>query len=111
MLTTNASPNVAFPTVTPAPIIDAWTNVAGLYRDAAQASTQQLLLSSSRIIQEHTLRAFVAASQACADALTKNAMSVQQQSMGRLLDANQKALGVMGRAFTKAWIGNTQPAK
>ena len=111
MLTTNAFPNAAFPTVTPAPIIDAWTNVAGLYRDAAQASTQQLLLSSSRIIQEHTLRAFVAASQACADALTKNALSVQQQSMGRLLDVNQKALGVMGQAFTQAWMGSMQPAK
>jgi hypothetical protein len=69
------------------------------------------MLSSARIIQEHTLRAFVSASQACADALAKNAMSVQQQSMGRLLDANGKAMGVMGQAFTQAWLASVQPAK
>ncbi|MFC5461023.1 hypothetical protein [Massilia niabensis] len=111
MLTMNAHPNAAFPTVTPVPFLDTWSKVSGLYRDAAQASTQQWVLSSSRIIQEHTLRAFVSASQACADALAKNAISVQQQSMGRLLDANQKAMGMVGEAFTKAWMGGLQPAK
>jgi hydrogenase maturation factor HypF (carbamoyltransferase family) len=111
MLTLNAKPNAAFPTVTLTPFIDTWSNVANLYRDTARANTQQLMLSSARIIQEHTLRAFMDASQACADALAKNAMSVQQQSMGRFLDANQKAMGVMGQAFTQAWMGNVQPAK
>ena len=111
MLTLNAFPNAAFPTEKQVPFVDAWSNVAGLYRDAAQANTQQLLLSSARIVQEHTLRAFLAASQACADALAKNAMSVQQQSMGRFLDANQKAMGVMGQAFTQAWMGSVSPAK
>jgi hypothetical protein len=111
MLTTSTTPNAVFPNVTPAPFFQAWSDVAGLYRDAAQASTQQLMLSSARIIQEHTLRAFVSASQACTDALAKNAMSVQQQSMGRLLDANGKAMGVMGQAFTQAWLASVQPAK
>lgn len=111
MLTMNASPNAAFPTVTPAPFFDTWSNVAGLYRNVMQESSQQLLTSSARIVQEHTMRAFISAAQACSDALAKNALSVQQQSMGRLLDANQKAMGVMSQAFTKAWIGNMQPAK
>lgn len=111
MLTMNAHPNAALPTVGPAPLFEAWSDVAGLYRNVMQESSQQLLVSSTRIVQEHTLRALVAASQACADALAKNMLSVQQQSMGRLLDANQKAMGVMGRAFTQAWMGSLQPAK
>lgn len=111
MLTMYAQQNTALPSAAPAPFLDAWSNVAGLYRDAANASTQQLLLSSSRIIQEHTLRAFIAASQACADALMKNAVAVQQQSMERMFDVNQKAMGVMGQALTKTWMESMQPAK
>jgi hypothetical protein len=72
-----------------------------------QASMQQLLLSSANIIQEHTLRAFMEAAQACADALAKNALSVQQQSMERFADANQKAVGMMGSAFD-SWTAQAQ---
>ena len=111
MSTMSAYPNVAFPTVTTTPLFGVWSNVAGLYKDAMQANTQQLLQSSASIIQEHTLRAFIAASQSCADALAKNALAVQQQSLGRFADANQKAVGVMGRAFMQPWIGLMQPAK
>ena len=111
MLTTSAYPNVTFATVATTPFFDTWSNVAALYKDAMQASTQQLLQSSASIVQEHTLRAFIAASQSCADALAKNALAVQQQSLGRFVDANQKAVGVMGQAFTQAWTGMMQPAK
>ncbi|MGJ9417225.1 hypothetical protein ACHAC9_05570 [Massilia sp. CMS3.1] len=111
MLTISAYPIPAFPTVSMAPLFATWSNIAGLYRDATQASTQQLLQSSASIIQEHTLRAFISASNSCADALAKNALSVQQQSLGRFVDANQKAMGVMGRAFMQPWIGMMQPAK
>lgn len=107
----SAYPNTAVPTITTAPFFESWSNVAGLYRDAMQANTQQLLQSSASIIQEHTLRAFIAASKACADALAKNALAVQQQSLERFVDANQKAAGVMGQAFTQAWMGSLQPAK
>jgi hypothetical protein len=110
MITMSVNPNAAFPTM-PAPVFGIWSNVAGLYREAMRANTQQLLLSSAGIIQEHTLRAFITASQSCADALTKNAMSVQQQSMERFADANGKAVGMLGRAFTQAWMGAMQPAK
>jgi hypothetical protein len=111
MSTMSATPNAVFPVVTTAPFFDTWTNVAGLYRDAMNANAQQLLQSSVAIIQEHTLRAFISASKSCADALTKNAVAVQQQSLGRFVDANQQAVGVMGRAFTQAWMGMMQPVK
>jgi hypothetical protein len=111
MSTMSAYPNVTFPSITTTPFFTTWSSVTGLYKDAMQANTQQLLQSSASIIQEHTLRAFIAASQACADALAKNALVVQQQSLGRFVDANQKAVGVMGKAFTQAWMGSLQPAK
>jgi hypothetical protein len=111
MLTMSATPNAAFATVTPVPLWDTWSNVAGVYRDAMQASAQQLLLSSTRIVQEHTLRAFINASQACADALAKNAVSVQQQSLQRFMDANGKAAGIVGQAFTQAWTRGMQPVQ
>lgn len=105
------TPSLASPTATAAPLFDTWSEIAGVYRDATQASTQQMMLSSARIIQEHTLRAFVSAAQACADALAKNAISVQQQSLGRFVDANGKAAGIMSAAFAQAWIRSFQPLK
>jgi hypothetical protein len=86
--------------------IDTWSGVATLYRDAMQASAQQLVLSSARIIQEQTVRAFVAASNACAEALAKNAMDVQQQSLLRFADAHQQAIGLMGQAWASGWTPN-----
>jgi hypothetical protein len=103
MWTINADPNAAFPHALSAPWLDAWARIAGIYQDAVQASMQQLLLSSANIIQEHTLRAFTTAAQSCAEALTRNAMDVQQQSMARFADANQKAMGMMGSAFVDVW--------
>jgi hypothetical protein len=111
MLTTSVNPGTAFTGAVPAPMFDAWSGIANLYRDAMESSAQQLLLSSARIIQEHTLRAFMDASRACADALAKNAMEVQQQSMGRFADANQKAMTMMGSAVMTAWMGGMRPAK
>ena len=111
MSTPNPYPNTAFPIVTSGPFFDTWAKVGGLYRDAMQANTQQLLQSSASIIQEHTLRAFITASKACTDALAKNAVAMQQQSLVRFTDANQKAVGVMGQAITQAWLGSLQPAK
>ena len=93
-------------TPVPAQWGDTWSGVASLYRDAMQASVQQLVLSSASIIQEQTMRAFMAASNACAEALARNAMAVQQQSMVRFADAHQQALGLMGRAWTAGWTGD-----
>ena len=110
MLTMSASPSVAFPTVS-APFLALWSSVAGVYGEAMRANTQQLLQSSAAIIQEQMLRAFITASQSCADALAKNAMSVQRQSMERFADANGKVVGMMGQAFTQAWMEHLQPSK
>lgn len=110
MLTMNASPSAAYPSMS-APFLKVWTGVAGIYGEAMTANTQQLLQSSAGIIQEQMLRAFINASQSCADALAKNAISVQRQSMERFADANGKAVNMMGQAFTQAWMGSMQPAK
>lgn len=110
MLTISPVSNTAIPSVTTGPFFDTWANVTGLYRDAMQTNTQQLLQSSAHIIQEHTLRAVITASKACSEALAKNALTVQKQSLGRLFEANQKAAGVMSRTFMQAWLGNLQPA-
>lgn len=111
MLTMSVYPKVAFPAVSALPIVKTWSDIAGLYRDAMGASTQQLILSSTRIVQEQTLRAFISASQACNDALAKNALSVQQDSMARLLDANAKASGMLGQALTRAWVESVRRGK
>lgn len=91
--------------------LDIWPGIANLYRDAMETSTRQWVLSSASIVQEHTLRAFMEAARSCADALTKNTMSVQQQSMGRFFNANQKAFEMMGQAVTQAWVKGLQPVK
>lgn len=87
---------------------DTWSGVTGLYREAAEASVRHLMLSSAAIIQEHTLRALMTASQACAEALARNAMAVQQQSLQRFADANQQALGMMGGAWMKNFTLSAQ---
>lgn len=100
----NVDPNMAFAGANTAPLFDTWNQIAGLYREAMQASAQQMWLSSLNIIQEHTMRAFMAAAQSCAEALAKNAVEVQQQSMARFIDVNQRAATLMGSAFTEAWM-------
>ena len=104
MTTMNVHPGAAF--AMPNPMLDTWTGVTGLYRKAMEASFQHMVLSSTAIVQEHTLRAFMSASQACAEALAKNAMAVQQQSMARFAEAHQQAMGMVGGAWMKALTGN-----
>ena len=106
MATTNIDPGAAFGLMRN-PWFDTWTGVTGLYREAMEASTRQLMLSSAAIVQEHTLRALMTASQACAEALARNAMSVQQQSLVRIADANQQAMGMLGGAWMKNFIPNS----
>lgn len=88
-----------------------WPGIARLYQGAAETSGRHFMLSSASIIQEHTMRAFMEASRACTEALAKNAISVQQQSMGRFMDANLKAGEMMGQAWLQAWTRGLQPAK
>jgi hypothetical protein len=92
--------------------LDTWTRLAALYKEAMDANTEQLMVSSGRIIQEHAMQALAAASQSCAEALAKNAAVVQQQSMQRLTGVNQRAIEIMGQAFMDALMGRQKaPAK
>lgn len=110
MVKMNAQPGAALAGAM-APIFGSWSGVADLYRDAMEANTRQWVLSSASIIQEHTLRAVMEASRSCADALAKNAVDVQQQSLARFADANQKAMEMMGRSVMDAWMGGMTGAR
>lgn len=99
---------IAFPAFTPAfdnSVFDTWVKVGTVYKEAMDASAQNLFLSSARIVQEQTLRAMVSAAHSCAEALAQNAVQVQQQSVARFSAANQKAAEIMGRA----WIEGMTP--
>lgn len=111
MMFTNFNPAMSFTPLMPTAMFDTWSGVAGLYKNAMETNAQQWVTSSASIIQEHTLRAFMEASKSCADALAKNAMTMQQKSMERLVDANQKAVGMVGQAFTEAWMSGMRPAR
>lgn len=111
LMTTSVFPAKAFAGAVPPPMADTWSGIAGLYRDAMESSAQQWFTSSANIIQQHTLRAFMDAATACSDALAKNAVSVQQKSMERFADANQKAMNMMGQAVLNAWTGSLRPGK
>jgi hypothetical protein len=102
--------NTTFPYFTAAPLELAASNpyfqmlgcIGSVYADAAKVDADRLWTSSARIINEHTTRAWMSASQACTAALAQNAAAIQQQSLAHLGAANQKALEIMTRAFTDA---------
>lgn len=96
MLTISANPGSVYSTMS-MPFVGMWSDMIGLYREVTQTNTEHMFLSSARVIQEQMLRAFITAAQSCADALAKNALSVQQQSMERFAEANGKAVGLMGK--------------
>lgn len=110
---TNATPQLTPMTVqlNSLPYQDAFMKIAGVYADSTRASMEQLWISSSKIVMEETIKALMAASQSCMEALSKNAMSVQQQSIGRFINANQKAVEIMGQTFTEAMTAGWKPAR
>lgn len=85
--------------------------IANVYAESMRANTQELWLSSARIIQEHTMRAFIQAAQSCMEALTKNAAAVQQQSVARMTSANQKAFEIMSQSFNDAVAAGLKPPR
>ena len=85
---------------------ETWARIGILYKDALDASAQEWVLSSAHIVQEHTLRAMVAASQSCSQALAQNAASVQQKTVHRLLTANKRAAEIMAQTWIDAMTGN-----
>lgn len=107
---TNAYPQFAAVNVQ-MPYQEAWAKIANVYADSARANVEQLWVSSSRIIIEETIKAFVAASQSCMEALARNAAIVQQQSFNRMLGANQRALEIMGQSFADSMTAGWKPAR
>ncbi|MES2757281.1 MAG: hypothetical protein V4693_07890 [Pseudomonadota bacterium] len=92
------------------PLIDMFTRINTMYSDTFQADASQLVISSARIIQDHTLQALMKASQDCMAALTQNAASIQQQSMAHLGNANLKAVEIMSTAMTNALTVSFKPS-
>jgi hypothetical protein len=92
------------------PLFDTFAKINTVYSESIQADVSQLFMSSTRIIQEHTVQALMNASQDCMAALTQNAASLQQQSMAHLGIANQKAVEIMAGAIANAMTGGLKPA-
>ncbi|MDB5906083.1 MAG: hypothetical protein JWP34_197 [Massilia sp.] len=91
------------------PFFDMMSQVGTVYSDSLQPNAGELLMSSARIVQEHTTRAVVNATQDCIAALSKNAADVQQRSFARFGVANQKAVEIMATAFADALIRTFKP--
>jgi hypothetical protein len=91
--------------------LDTMGKIAALYRESMRANTEQLWMSSARIVQEHVLRALVATPQSCAEALAKNAADIQEQSIVRLASVNQKAAQMMGQAMFETWSAAFRPVR
>jgi hypothetical protein len=92
-------------------LFEMWARIGILYKDALDASAYDLVMSSTRIVQEHTLRAMVSASHSCAQALANNAAKVQQQSVERMFTANRRAAEIMGQTWIEAVMPKTASAR
>ena len=86
-----AFPFIPFDASSAAPATDLWSRISAVYKQTMQDASQELWISSARIIQEHTARALLEASQACLKALAENASAVQQRAFSQLIRDNQKA--------------------
>jgi hypothetical protein len=107
----------AYPNLAPAfelsknnPFFNMMSKVGDAYSDSMQTNANELWMSSARIVQEHTTRAMVNATQECIAALAQNAAAIQQRSFARLGTANQKAMEIMAAAFTEAMTAGFKPA-
>lgn len=71
------------------------TKVVNIYGEAIRQNMEYLAVSSARIIQEQTIKAWTNATQSCSKALAENAMSSQQRAIERIVDANREAFGIL----------------
>jgi hypothetical protein len=77
------------------PFLAVSTRIASVYSEAIRQNMEYLTVSSARIIQEQTIKAWATAAQSCSKALAENVMSSQQKALERMADANQKAFGIL----------------
>lgn len=76
------------------------TKILNIYSEAIRQNIEYLSVSSARIIQEQTVKAWTDVAQSCSKALAANAVSSQQQAMERIADANRKAFGALASDFS-----------
>jgi len=77
------------------PVVDMWTRVGNVYKNSMQAASQELWTSSARIIQEHTSKVWLEASQSCMKALAENAAAVQQRAFSQMVSDNRQAAEIV----------------
>ncbi|QBE65237.1 hypothetical protein [Pseudoduganella lutea] len=100
----------AFPPAAPgADLLNIFAQLGNTYTHSLQSSTQEIWMSSMRIVQEHTARALANASQDCMAALAKNAADIGQRSFADIVSAHQQAMASMGSAFTKSVMTGAAP--
>lgn len=110
--------NVPFPSTVPHtfqwqfeyPGNTSWDKIGQVYASALQPAYQELWISSARIIQEHAMRAWIDASQACFTALIENAVRIQQRAASDLAAANTQAATVFAKEVVDATIDNVRKA-
>ncbi|WP_136414575.1 hypothetical protein [Herbaspirillum sp. ST 5-3] len=76
------------------------TKIINVYSEAIRQNMKSLSVSSAKIIQEQTIKAWTNAAQSCSEALAQNAMQSQQKAIERIVEANQKAFGVLSWDFS-----------
>lgn len=79
-----------------------WSKIGAAYSRPMQKAAQEWWTSSAMIIQDHAARAWLESSQACMNALAKNAAAIQQRTMMQLMGANQAAAIIATEEMTEA---------
>jgi hypothetical protein len=82
------------------PFLTLSTKIANVYSEAIRQNMESLSVSSAKIIQEQTIKAWTNAAQSCSQALTENAMHSQQKAIERIVEANRKAFGILTWDFS-----------
>jgi hypothetical protein len=94
-LVTNASSATDTNVLAQNPVFTFATKILNVYSGAIRQNMEDLTVSSAKIIQEQTIQAWTNAAQSCSKALAENAMSNQRQAIERIIEANQKAFGIL----------------
>ena len=71
------------------------TKILNIYAEAIRQNMEAMSISSVKIIQEQTIKAWSDAMQSCSKALAENAMSRQQPAIDRIADANRETFRVV----------------
>lgn len=84
------------------PFFDLYLKIAKVYADAMRQNIEHLVISSTNIVQDQAIQAWTKAAKSCTEALVQNAVSSQEQAIGRISEANHKVFEIMSDAMTAA---------